>query len=326
MRSEIMQALRVNYAQQREANVVEEIRRREEAEQKVDGLSDLLNQRQELIFNGVRGILNGSNTADIPKRMSQLNESILNVLRRSGYPENWLDPVYRCPICRDTGYVGDTVREMCTCMRDAYKREILRQIGIDYSKGASFEQFDESLIPQTPIPDWNTDQRKLSRQIMEQAQLWVQGFPNGPKIILMIGESGLGKTYLMQCIARALTEQGRDVVMLSANQLIEAARKAIFMNDDEPLNACVEAECLFIDDLGSEPMIANVTTEQLYDLLNKRLQAERSTVISTNLDSTMLKKRYGERILSRLTDVRNSLHWSFRGKDLRLARGLGGKR
>ena len=114
--------------------------------------------------------------------------------------------------------------------------------------------------------------------------------------------------------------------MLSANQLIEAARKAIFMNDDEPLNACVEAECLFIDDLGSEPMIANVTTEQLYDLLNKRLQAERSTVISTNLDSTMLKKRYGERILSRLTDVRNSLHWSFRGKDLRLARGLGEKR
>ena len=155
----------------------------------------------------------------------------------------------------------------------------------------------------------------------QRAEEWAEKWPEASPLVLLQGASGLGKTYLMRCMVRALSERGTDVLLLSAYQLMEFARKAIFENDAEALASCMEVECLFLDDLGSEPMIPNITIEQLYSLINERLGAKKATVISTNLKLDQLRDRYGERIVSRLTDRRSAMTLIFRGADLRRVKG-----
>ena len=67
----------------------------------------------------------------------------------------------------------------------------------------------------------------------------------------------------------------------------------------------MNAEVLMIDDLGSEPLMQNVTVEQLFNLLNERQNKGLSTVISTNLEMSKFRERYTERIASRLRDSRS---------------------
>ena len=80
----------------------------------------------------------------------------------------------------------------------------------------------------------------------------------------------------------------------------------------------IDADILLIDDLGSEPVLKNVTVEYLYTILNERLVKNRATCISSNLDSpTKILDRYGERIYSRLANKLLSLNILFTGKDNR---------
>ena len=74
---------------------------------------------------------------------------------------------------------------------------------------------------------------------------------------------------------------------------------------------------LLIDDLGTEPLMENITVTQLFNLLNERQNAKRHTVISTNLSVLELKARYTERITSRLLDETSCKLVKFIGEDIR---------
>ena len=76
---------------------------------------------------------------------------------------------------------------------------------------------------------------------------------------------------------------------------------------------------LMLDDLGSEPLMQNITVEQLFHLVNERQRRGLSTVISTNLTLPELKDRYTERIVSRLNDPKNCQIIVLEGRDLRKA-------
>ena len=64
-------------------------------------------------------------------------------------------------------------------------------------------------------------------------------------------------------------------------------------------------------------MTQNVTTEYLFDLLNRRIEAGRHTAVATNVED--LQARYGERISSRL-ESRECAVLMLDGEDLRLRR------
>ena len=81
--------------------------------------------------------------------------------------------------------------------------------------------------------------------------------------------------------------------------------------------ALIEVPLLLIDDLGTEPMMRNITVEYLFTLLNERAANRRHTVIATNLSPVELKERYGERVASRVLDRSACATLKFTGKDLR---------
>ena len=86
----------------------------------------------------------------------------------------------------------------------------------------------------------------------------------------------------------------------------------------ESMDALYETELLLIDDLGTEPLIENVTVEELFNLINERQNAGLCTVLSSNLTLNEIKARYTERIFSRLYDSNQCLKLQFLGRDIRL--------
>ena len=96
-------------------------------------------------------------------------------------------------------------------------------------------------------------------------------------------------------------------------------------NDGARLRPLMEAELLLIDDLGTEPLMNNVTVTQLFNLLNERQMSGRHTVLSTNLSMNELQERYTERVTSRLLDKGACLRVGFVGGDVRRERRRKGK-
>ena len=100
--------------------------------------------------------------------------------------------------------------------------------------------------------------------------------------------------------------------------LLDALRQRYFGRENDLADAVLNSPLLLMDDLGMEPLMENITVEQIYHLINSRLSRGLYTAISTNLSRTELQKRYTERVTSRLLDVRTGMAIPFRGEDIRL--------
>lgn len=134
---------------------------------------------------------------------------------------------------------------------------------------------------------------------------------------MLTGQSGLGKTFLLRAMARVLLGRGVNVLLVSAYRFFEIARKAYLGGPAEELASLMETDVLMIDDLGSEPMVRNITIETLFNLINERQNAGRGLVISTNLNQEELCARYTERIASRLlSNPRQSQLLQLLGEDV----------
>ena len=319
MRSEILRALQAEYEEQRRENTREEDRRLAEVAARCPEIPELLRARQELIYGGLRGILAGAQASDdLPQRMEVLNRRIGSLLEQSGYAGDYLDPVYRCRVCRDTGYTGEPVREMCDCMRGRFYERLYKEIGLGEDNRQSFDSFQLDIFPDKPIGERSFSQRQMMQAIRQACESWADSYPKAEtRDLLLMGQSGLGKTFLMHAMAKRLVERGYHVLMLSAFRFLEIARKAYFGREVEALEDVMNADVLFIDDMGIEPLMENITISQWYNLMNERQTRGRSTVISTNLMEEELRKRYTERIASRLLDPRQCRLIQFVGDDVR---------
>lgn len=320
MRSEILRELQAEYEEQRRANAREEDRRLGEVTAKCPEIPGLLSARQELIYGGVRGALSGARTdvEDLPRRMEVMNRRIATVLEQNGWPADYLDPVCRCRKCNDTGYAGEPVREMCECLKGKFFTRLYQAIGLGDDDSQSFDAFRLDIFPDAPIEGKTFSQREMMRMYRSACEQWATKFPDAPtRDMLLMGQSGLGKTFLMRSMARRLVERGYQVLLISAFRFFEIARKAYFGQGVEELDNIISADVLFIDDMGVEPLMENITIPQWYNLINERQTRGRSTVISTNLLQEDLRKRYTERIASRLLDPRQCQLLQFAGSDVR---------
>ncbi len=322
-RSEQAELLRQEYARRREENTREETRRQREIVEKLPEVAQLAAQRQEMIYSGVRGILSRK-TADtaLPERMREYNRRIERLLEENGYPADYLSPVFRCPICRDTGYAGEPIREECECFRRELSRRMLAEMGLREQTEQSFETFREDMLPEDvtvePAKGQHMSQRALTGFIRDHCMRWVDSYPNQEQTtLLLMGESGLGKTFLLHAMAKRFLEKGADAVLTSAQRLQEEARKSYFGREESSYALLLAAPVLLVDDLGSEAQLSNVTQVFLYELVNERQSRRLTTAFSTNLNEEELRARYTERVASRLTDRRNSLALTLLGEDLR---------
>jgi len=319
MREDLLTELEQEYEQIRSANEQEEERRKIEIRQKQPEIYALVLEREEMIFGTLKDVLNGeAKTEDLPIKMQQLSVKIQSRLEQAGYPADYLAPVYRCPVCRDTGKTGDPVRVPCSCLKKAYQQKLRERIGLKRDRKESFETFDLSVYPDEKITGQEFTQREVMQHHRATCEKWANEYPDSQfRDLLLTGSTGLGKTFLLRAMAERLIERNVNVLIISAFRMLEMLRKSYFENDESAAEM-MEAEVLMIDDLGSEPLMQNVTVEQLFNLLNERQNSNLSTVISTNLAMDKFRERYTERIASRLRDSRTCKVLNLVGKDIRI--------
>jgi len=321
MREDLLKELDAEYAERRAENERTEAARAAEIREKYPEIQRLKEQRQDLIRGSIRRLGNGptgnGTGVSLSEQMNCLNLKIREALKAAGLPEDYLSPVYRCPLCRDTGYTGETVRERCSCLQQAYQKKLTEKIGLSGGRAETFETFDPSIMSSDIGKGEAASQREVTQGIREFCEEWADRYPdNRCHTIVLSGKSGLGKTFLMHAMAHRLIERGFSALTISAFQFIQIARKSFFENEGG-LDELIDAPVLMLDDLGSEPLMKNVTIEALFNLINERQNRGLATVISTNLTMKEFTDRYTERIGSRVTDSRYCEYFVLIGKDLR---------
>lgn len=320
-RSECIRELQNRYQARRAQNEAETDARIAEACARDPQIARLRADNQALAFETLRTIMA---TEDQDARERAAAEMKANGIRNNaemrarltalGLAQDYLETRYACPICRDTGIIGDAPSRFCECFEAELRRMLYEDGSMAALQQQCFAAFDENLIPA------ENRQRENLNEIRSKCEKYANDFPNTDVLnLLLTGSGGLGKTFLLNCIYERAVRRGVSAVRITAFRMFEAMRRQHFANsaDEMEFDRLLTVPLLLIDDLGTEPMMRNITVEYLFTLLNERGAARRHTVIATNLSPVQLYETYGERVGSRLCDRRSCKALLFTGKDLR---------
>lgn len=244
-----------------------------------------------------------------------------DLLTAHGYDAHYLKPIYTCPICKDTGLVNNTY---CTCYKQAvisllYKQSTLDQI----LETENFEHFDLNFYPRENDGKHPYTPYENAGNILNKTKKFVEKFDEEKGNLLFYGETGLGKTFLTNCIAKALLDSGHTVLYQSAVHLFEDVCADVLMKKIQNADSqntyryIYNCDLLIIDDLGTE-FTNSFVSSTLYDILNTRMREGKSTLISTNLNLQELTERYSDRISTRI--FASYKVYNFYGSNIRLAK------
>lgn len=243
---------------------------------------------------------------ELHDRIALLKSRQLALLRGAGYPEDYLELQYTCPLCRDTGFSGN---DLCSCFRQAAARHIYDQAKIaPLLEKENFDTFRIDYYSEAVDPRFGISPAENMRTIAARCRQYIQNFDTRFSNLFIYGETGVGKSFLTHCIANELLKASHSVLYLTAFELIEAFEKHTFGNtgdnedslyEDTLFDSILNCDALIIDDLGTET-VNNFTVSQLFLCLNHRQQYRKSTIISTNLPVEAIQDIYSERIFSRI--------------------------
>ncbi len=245
----------------------------------------------------------------------ELQKSKRRLLARYGYGEDYLDIKYTCPICSDTGTNGE---RMCSCMKKMLVLEGMKSAGIDkLFETQNFKSFSLEYY------SYDSEIYNLMRNYLNMCARYAANFNEDTREnLLLSGNTGLGKTHLSTSIAGAVIEKGFDVCYNSAQNIISDFEADRFgkpyadrdRQDNIDLDRYFECDLLIIDDLGAES-VNQFTVSCIYNMINTRVVRGKPMIINTNLTHSEMRKKYTDRIASRLFGEFTAM--LFQGKDIR---------
>lgn len=274
-------------------------------------IKELYNERKGLVSKIARAEIENKDSVILKEKYKELGKKLKTQLDKENIKKDDILPTYNCTICRDKGSVKGVT---CVC----------------YTNLVKSMQYDNSQISEKTLPSFKTanfdiikDERQKNQNIKtyETMQKIIYNI-NDKKhhTILIIGNTGTGKTHLVGCITKEAIEKGLHTISLSSfmfnQKMLEVHCKGAF-EKEKALQPYLECDVLIIDDMGSENLVRNVTTEYLYSLLDERRRNNKLTIITTNLTFQNLRDIYDERIFSRIAS-NDSLKIQMIGDDLRL--------
>ena len=226
------------------------------------------------------------------KKMDELKSQKKELLTKYKVPNGYLEIQHDCNICKDKGFLDNGHK--CNCL----KQEIIS------------EAYKMS----------NISPQQNMLQIVSICESFILDFDkdNGENL-LFYGDTGLGKTFMCNCIAKSLLDKGHLVIYQTAFKMFEIIEDYKFKNADSHISKenyenLFDCDLLIIDDLGTE-LTNSFTNSELFNILNTRLLSGKKTIISTNLSPMQLGSNYAQRIFSRIFDRFKMV--KFIGKDLR---------
>ncbi len=222
------------------------------------------------------------------------------LLAEHGFPEDYLEPVYRCPDCQDTGYVTSDqgLKTKCHCFRQ-------QEISLLYAQSHIQELIERENFSVLSYEYYQGEDLRRFETAVGISRKFIREFGEVCRNLFFYGTVGTGKSFLSGCIARELLQRGCSVLYFSAAGLFDTLARYTFdgrLKDSlqdfcEDLYGC---DLLIVDDLGTE-ITNSFVTSALFSCLNERHLRGRSTLISTNISLEELRDRYSDRIFSRIS-------------------------
>ena len=153
--------------------------------------------------------------ASLKQELSALSLERQQLLTASGYPADYLDPVYTCPDCKDSGYIDG---KKCHCFKQAIINTVYAQSNIrQILRIENFDNFrydfysKEEKNPLTGLSSYETAQKAV-----RECHYFIDDFDHKPKNLLFYGKTGVGKTFLTNCVAKELLDHGYSVIYFTA--------------------------------------------------------------------------------------------------------------
>lgn len=249
---------------------------------------------------------------------SKLKTLLLNM----GFDKDYLDIKYTCSKCSDTGISNGNRCECVTELLDKYSvYELNKQCKI---KLHSFAEFNLDYYPESVTYKGNVINAK--EKMADNLRFCIDycnNFSLESPGILLLGETGLGKTFLSSCIACEVLKKGYSVAFDSIQNYLRDIEKEHFgRSQGDTLETLLNADLVILDDLGSE-FSSSFNSASIYNIINSRANMGKPTIVSTNLSLEDLQARYDDRIVSRLLGMYLTLR--FIGSDIRLIKRRNGE-
>ena len=313
-------AIMREYENIRANNRAAQVRRIEEVYEKIPEMKELNNSTgsvavsryKESLKSGILSINDLKNDIDGIKNKKE------ELLLSAGFPKDYMEITYDCKDCKDTGYIDG---KKCHCLQLRIRKLLYAQSNLEniLSKenfeNFSFDYYDNKTI----LPGQNMTNAAYMEGVKRFCEKFadkyfkINGSKNGVdtasdendrRNIIFSGNTGVGKTYLSNCIAKVLLDRYYSVIYLSAKELFEALVKVKLEKSEDQkylllIEEVYESDMLIIDDLGTE-LSNHFTTTEFFHIINRRVNTEKSTIISTNLSLDEMRDIYSERVTSRI--------------------------
>lgn len=251
-------------------------------------------------------LLDGDTAAlsELKQQIAAYRREKETLMSASGFSPDYFEPSYTCKDCQDTGYIG---QKRCHCFRQAAIDLVYTQSNLkDVLASENFDHFSFDYYSDREI-DAATGMTSLeaAQSAYAKCREFIRLFGKTPAAgnLCFYGNTGIGKTFLSNCVAKELMDQGHSVIYFTAFQLFDILSKGVFDKDEEALcthRNIFDCDLLIIDDLGTE-FANSFTTSQLFLCINERILRNKSTIISTNLGLNQIADIYSERVLSRIS-------------------------
>jgi len=327
MNNSVLNDLLKQYEKIRLKNTYELENRKEELYLSNPKLQQIDDELNTLSINTAKSILQNNSKEyleELKLKIENLKTEKQKILKSLGLPKDYLKPFYNCNMCKDTGYVFENGKtSMCNCLKQQIYNIEYNQKNENIIKNQIFDNFNINLFSDEINEkkyNSNISPRENIIDIKNAAIDFINNFDNeDTKNLIFSGATGLGKTFLSNCIVNNLLEKGKTVMYQTAPVMLDNLIADLFAKPENQTGISknlLTVDLLVIDDLGTENLNSLKFTE-LYKIINTRLLSKKTkTIISTNLDLRGLFQTYDERLASRFVGYYDI--YRFYGDDIRL--------
>ncbi len=283
----------------------------------VEGYKELEDSVVTVSMEAAKKRLGGDESAveELHALLADLADMKASLLKGAGLPTDYLEPVYDCPDCKDTGFIGD---RRCHCLDDRIIRDLYEQSNI-------WEMLETNNFSTLSYDFYKGEDLELFKRAVGACRDLVENFSDRPRNILFYGTVGTGKSFLSGCVAKAMLDKGHSVIYYSAVSFFDKEAEKTFGHNNSkedlynPTDYIYNCDVLIIDDLGTE-LSNSFTASRLFSCINERNLRGKSTIISTNLTLEQLRDTYSDRVFSRILSTYTVCKLT--GPDIRMLRKL----